>query len=203
MNRLTVDVNSIRTISNRNEGGLGDIESLAANIKEFGQISAVTLVATPEDTMPYRVIDGRRRIAAFQFLDSNYPDEGWSEITADVFAVEELGGGEEEIAMSANIARLEMNPLDEGTVFAKMLDAGKDAGEVAAIFCRSKAQVFQRAKLARLPDGIKRLHRSGEIETTAALQIATIDRAGQELVEKKVADFIREKGSIYSWNIRR
>ena len=202
MNILTVNVNSIRTISNRDEGGLGDIKSLAANIKEFGQISAVTLVATPEETMPYRVIDGRRRIAAFRWLDSNYPDEGWSEITADVFAVEELGGSEEEIAISANIARLEMDPLDEGIAFAKMLDAGKDAGEVAAIFCRNKAQVFQRAKLARLPDGIKCLYRSGKIETTTALQIATIDRAGQELVAEKVADYIREKESIYNWNVR-
>lgn len=199
MNRMIVYVGSILVDENRNEGGQGDIAALAANIKEFGQISAVTLVSTPEDPEhPYKVVDGRRRIAAFLLLSGQNPDDGWDEITADIYAEEELPGGEEAFALAANTARLEMNPLDEGIAFARMLADGKDAGEIAAVFCRTKAQVYQRARLASLPDAIKAVLGTGKLDTIDAVRLAELGSEAQQLVAEKITS----NPAIQRWEIR-
>lgn len=94
-------IGEIAMNDDRAEGGKGDIESLARNMDKYGQINAVTVVEDISNSYRYRIIAGRRRIAAAESL-------GWAEIRADVYEADEISEGSEEmIALSENAAREE------------------------------------------------------------------------------------------------
>ena len=57
-------ISEIELNEDRTEGGKGDIESLARNMEKYGQINAVTVVEDSSNSYRYRIIAGRRRIAA-------------------------------------------------------------------------------------------------------------------------------------------
>lgn len=140
-------IGEIAMNEDRTEGGKGDIESLARNMAKYGQINAVTVVEDISNSYRYRIIAGRRRCAAAESL-------GWTEIRADVYDSDELGADSEEmIALSENAAREEMNAIDEGVLYAKELAKGTPVEELAALFCRNKSTVYQRAreKASELP----------------------------------------------------
>lgn len=91
-------IGEIAMNDDRAEGGKGDIESLARNMDKYGQINAVTVVEDISNSYRYRIIAGRRRIAAAESL-------GWAEIRADVYEADEISEGSEEmIALSENAA---------------------------------------------------------------------------------------------------
>ena len=145
METRKIKISEIEMNEDRTEGGKGDIESLARNLEKYGQINAVTVVkATVESDYTFRIIAGRRRVTAAKSL-------GWEEIRADVYEADEISAESEEmIALSENAAREEMNAIDEGILYANELKKGTPVEELAALFCRSKKTVYQRAKLAQL-----------------------------------------------------
>ena len=104
METRKIKISKIEINDDRVEGGKGDIESLARNLNKYGQINAITVVkADAGSDYIYRVIAGRRRIAAAELL-------GWEEIRADVYESGEIDSANEEmIALSENAAREEMN----------------------------------------------------------------------------------------------
>ncbi|MBQ6566973.1 MAG: hypothetical protein IJL80_07940, partial [Treponema sp.] len=63
------------------------------------------------------------------------------------------------IALSENAAREEMNAIDEGILYAKELKKGTPVEELAALFCRNKSTVYQRAKLASLIPEMRKLYK--------------------------------------------
>lgn len=186
-------IGEIAMNDDRTEGGKGDIESLARNMDKYGQINAVTVVEDISNSYRYRIIAGRRRIAAAESL-------GWAEIRADVYTADELGEDSEEmIALSENAAREEMNAIDEGILYAKELKKGTPVEELAALFCRNKSTVYQRAKLASLIPEMRELYKKGNM----SLHIAAMASALPEEAQKKISDeYGKTNGQIYEWKIR-
>lgn len=190
-----IPISVILLNEDRTEGGKGDIESLARNMDKYGQINAVTVVRIEnvESDKMYRIIAGRRRIAAAELL-------GWTEIRADVYEADEISEDSEEmIALSENAAREEMNAIDEGILYANELKKGTPVEELAALFCRNKSTVYQRAKLARLIPEMRELYKAGRIP----LHVAAMASDLPEEAQKKLA----EKGekniySISSWEVK-
>lgn len=190
-----IPISVILLNEDRTEGGKGDIESLARNMDKYGQINAVTVVRIEnvESDKMYRIIAGRRRIAAAELL-------GWTEIRADVYEADEISEDNEEmIALSENAAREEMNAIDEGILYANELKKGTPVEELAALFCRNKSTVYQRAKLARLIPEMRELYKAGRIP----LHVAAMASDLPEEAQKKLA----EKGekniySISSWEVK-
>ena len=186
-------IGEIAMNDDRMEGGKGDIESLARNMEKYGQINAVTVVEDISNSYRYRIIAGRRRIAAAESL-------GWAEIRADIYSADEIGEDSEEmIALSENAAREEMNAIDEGILYAKELKKGTPVEELAALFCRNKSTVYQRAKLASLLPEMRELYKNGKM----SLSIAAMASALPEEAQKKIADDYADSSyQVQEWRIR-
>lgn len=187
-------IGEIAMNDDRAEGGKGDIDSLARNMAKYGQINAVTVVEKISNSHRYRIIAGRRRIAAAESL-------GWNEIRADVYDAGEIGEDSEEmIALSENAAREEMNAIDEGILYANELKRGTPVDELAALFCRSKSAVYQRARLASLIPEMRELYKRGGM----SLYIAAMAADLPEDAQKKIADEYSENGGgvVNEWNVK-
>jgi ParB/RepB/Spo0J family partition protein len=174
----SVPVSGIERDDNRKygSGGAGYAE-LKRSIERYGMIEP-PVVESDESGSKYRVIAGRRRIAAAAEL-------GWKEVDC---VVRETGGKGDELALAENVNRAEMHPLEEAEVFSKMLAAGEDVREVAAVFSRGVSGVYQRARLNGLTDGIKELYRGGKIKLAAAALLAGLDDDAQEKFYEKRKD---------------
>ena len=186
-----IPVGQIEMNEDRTEGGKGDIESLARNMEKYGQINAITVVKDDVKKI-YRIIAGRRRVTAALSL-------GWADIRADVYGSNEITEDSEEmIALSENASREEMNAIDEGVLYANELKKGTPVAELAALFCRSKSAVYQRAKLASLVPEMRQFYKDGLISLHVAAMAATLP----EEVQKKVAEDNSDGCQIYEWKIR-
>ena len=189
-------IGEIAMNEDRTEGGKGDIESLARNMAKYGQINAVTVVEDISNSYRYRIIAGRRRCAAAESL-------GWTEIRADVYGSDELGADSEEmIALSENAAREEMNAIDEGVLYAKELAKGTPVEELAALFCRNKSTVYQRAKLARLVPEMRELYKAGRVSLHVAAMASDLPEEAQKKIADKGAKITYGTYAISEWNIK-
>lgn len=193
MKTMDIVIDEIVMNDDRTEGGKGDIESLARNMDKYGQINAV-MVVKDESTPPcrYRIIAGRRRTVAAQSL-------GWTTIRADVYEADEVDKDSEEmIALSENAAREELNAIDEGILYAKELKKGTPVEELAALFCRNKSTVYQRAKLASLIPEMRKLYKSLKMP----LHVAAMASDLPEEAQKAIADKSEKRGYCADWEIK-
>ena len=164
MKTMDIAVSSITGGDDRKEGGQGDIAALAKNLERFGQINSIVVIDEGDGT--YRIVAGRRRVAAFKYLAR-------PTIRADVYEQGELSD-EAALGLAENTAREEMNPLDEGIRFAEMLANGESAKDIALLFCRTQSQVYQRAKLSALIPEFKELFKQGRLVISVAAFIAEL-----------------------------
>ena len=82
--RKTILVSQVLPNLDRKMGGYGNIDTLAASIKEIGLINPITVrYESGDNEFPYTIIAGRRRLEAVKTL-------GLKEIEAVVYAEDEL-----------------------------------------------------------------------------------------------------------------
>jgi ParB/RepB/Spo0J family partition protein len=172
---ISIPVGKIVSESNRKHGGMGNLDILAESIKAEGLINPPTVADCGDGT--YRVIAGRRRIAALLQLK-------WNEVTARV--IDEADAGRlESIGLSENVNRQEMNPLDEAELFKKLLDKGTDIKDIAAYYDRSVSGIHHRVRLCGLREEIKSMFREGRISLSGAALLASLPEGDQEKFAKK------------------
>jgi ParB/RepB/Spo0J family partition protein len=183
----------IAATSNRAAGGEGDIKILAEDMKKNGLINPVTLIRLPlgdeRDGYEYDLLAGRRRVAAAKLLK-------WEEIPAVVREPEDAERAEQ-IALSENVNRLPMHPLDEAELFARIIEDGETVESLAKRFDYKVADIFQRVKLRGLSEGIQAVFREGRMSLESAAMIATLD---SDMQEKFFTEY-GENVEIDSWQI--
>jgi ParB/RepB/Spo0J family partition protein len=171
----SIPVGKIVSELNRKHGGLGNIEILAESIKAEGIINPPTVVANEDGT--YRVIAGRRRVEAVRQLK-------WKEMPVKV--IDEADADRlEAIALSENVNRHEMHPLDEAETFKKLLDKGTDIKDIAALYDRSISGIHHRVRLCNLQDELKEMFREGKITLSGAALLASLPAEDQGKFAKK------------------
>jgi len=175
-----INIADIVINEDRAEGGNGNIEGLAANMKRYGQINPIKVIEDESGNGTYRLIAGRRRVAAAEML-------GWDTVRADVGGTDDMADADG-IALSENTSREDMHPLDEGIYFAKMLASGESAEDIGALFCRTKSQVYQRAKLNNLIPDMKAILKQEKMSVAVAAMTAELPGDVQEKVYKKISD---------------
>lgn len=190
MERKTIAIENVLITIDRQEGGMGNIESLAASISRNGLINPITVVQFAPGE--YEIIAGRRRLDAAKSL-------GWTEIPASVYDSGELR--EEEVQIAENVNRLDMHPLDEAVLYKKLLDHGEPLVEIAKISGRSKSAVYQRVELLRLIPDLKNRFRNGGLTMTQASMLGSFSPEAQASFEKYVQDF-SEIEPIPSWKFK-
>ncbi|UTC77581.1 ParB/RepB/Spo0J family partition protein [Treponema sp. OMZ 799] len=178
--RKTILVSEILPNIDRKMGGYGNLDTLAASIKEIGLINPITVrYESGDNEFPYTIIAGRRRLEAVKKL-------GLKNIEAVVYGEDE-SIPDEEIALAENVNRLDMHPVDEGANFKKLLKEGKTIDELSKTFDRSPSHIYQRIKLTELTDNMKEFFKQGKINITEAAKIACLPVEVQEKIYNEIS----------------
>lgn len=146
------------------------LAELAASIATHGLILPIRVRAAEQGC--YIIVCGERRYRAVQLL-------GQTEIEAIVDAAPADERAIFDLALSENIQREEMPPLDEAEAYkAAMQTFGGDAAAVAARFGKSEQYIYYRMKLNELIPDAKKLLRGNSITLGLAMELA---RYGKDL----------------------
>ena len=153
LDRIKEPQNAMRTEIPRD-----DIFELANDIKKNGLISPITVRPLNGN---YEVVAGHRRFLAHRY-------GGMPTIKC---IVRELSDEEAYAIMtSENLARQDVNPVDEATHVGRLLQMfGGEIGRVAAITGRSTAWVSDRILISQMPEDLKQILKEGKIKLGVAL----------------------------------
>lgn len=178
----------------RKTGG-ANIENLAASIRARGLIHNLTVFARPREAKRggFDVVVGKRRLTALRLLAKRRELPADTPIDCRVVSREDATS----TSLAENVHREAMHPADQFAAFAKLVDEGKPAEDIAAEFGVSPDTVQKRLRLAKVSAQVLALYRADEftLEQVMAFTL-TDDHAAQ--------DALLEGGARPSaWQIRR
>ena len=172
-----------------------DIKALAENIKAVGLISPI-VVSGPQEDGNYDLIDGHRRLAALHLL-------GIEDIPCIV--VEATDEEMQDMTISANLQRLENDPIAEAKLIDRLRKRGDSVKEIAAKLGKKEDYIYRRARLATLTDKWVRAAYSEKDEFNPTVElledIAQYEPETQDAVFDMVADKDGEIGDS-DWEIK-
>jgi len=166
-----------RTVFNQDS-----LQELAANIADNGLIQPIT-VRWIDDADMYQIVAGERRFrACTAVLD-------WKEIPAIVKDLDDLQASA--IMLAENIARANLDPIDEGRAYAsRMTRFSLSVSEIADQAGVTPVRVHFRLKLLKLREDVQRMVRSDNLSIGYAqiLADADLDHNRQMLAVSKLRD---------------
>lgn len=170
--------------------GVGIIEPLVVRPFDIGrQIGRDAGKAARNECPPFEIIAGERRWRAAQIA-------GLVDVPA---IVKELADAQVlEIMVIENDQREDINPLEEGDGFKRLMKFGFDIDKLAARIGRSRKYIYDRVKLLDLVDEGKQLLLNGRITAGHAIIVARLLPAQQQQVLKVSRDgFGRIDGPLF------
>ena len=133
----------------------GDLDELAASIKERGIIQPVLVRAIPRVADAYEIIAGERRWRAAQRA-------GLHEVPIVVLEADDRAALE--IAIVENVQRADLNALDEAAGYAQLAaDYAYSHSDIARIIGKSRSHIANTLRLTGLPDHCRALLASGKL----------------------------------------
>lgn len=167
------------------------LAELAASIATHGLIQPIRVRAAEQGG--YIIVCGERRYRAVQLL-------GQTEIEAIVDAAPADERAIFDLALSENIQREEMPPLDEAEAYeAAMQTLRGDAATVAAHFGKSEQYIYYRMKLNELIPDIKKLLRGNSITLGLAMELA---RYGKDLQKAIYKDRLKDDDGWQKYSVK-
>lgn len=170
-----------------------DVESLADDIAAHGLLQSLIGYAgdTDIDRSVVWIVGGGRRLQALALLHAR-------KLIDDAFRVPVLLRPSDEaieISLSENLARRDMNPADEFTAFAALMQSGTvSPADLAKRFGFTERYVKQRLRLAGLCDEVLDALRDGKISLEFATEYAkTTDQQLQADVFRSM-----QRGPVYN-----
>lgn len=147
------------------------LEELKADLEKRGQLQAIGVLNTGDGR--YRLIWGSRRTAAAEEM-------GWTDIFAKVYVPGEID--EAESMAAENFQRTQLNPIEEGTFYASLIESRKiSVAECARRVHKSPATVHRMLALAAGDPDIREALRQGEINAGQAEQLNLVrDEIGRK-----------------------
>jgi ParB family chromosome partitioning protein len=124
----------------------------------------------------WEIIFGHRRFLAAQLLR-------WPAIPARLYP---LDTDAELVAVTENLQRTDMTPLEEARAIARFIERGEADAAIARLFRRSAVWVASRRALLTMPDDLQRAVHEGRLKlgVAAALRDVDHDRYRGQLVEE-------------------
>lgn len=173
-----------------------DIEALAASIHAKGMLQ--NLVVEPETeagafTGSYlvQIGEGRRLAQVLRVKRKQIPEN------EPIRCVIDTVNDALEISLDENVTRSPMSVMDEVEAFARLVEGGMSADDVARRFGCTVRLVEQRLALARLSPRIRAAYRKGDINLDVARAFAiNDDHAAQERVFRQFAKPITSAQSV-------
>src|SRR3990170_2751499 len=156
---------------------------LVDSIREHGILEPLVVAKTPAG---YQIIAGERRWRASKLA-------GLTHVPAVIR--ETSPKGMLEMALVENVQRVDLNPLDRGKGFERLMNEfGLTTSEIAVRIGKSVAYVSNSLRLLSLPDALKDGLLSGLITEGHARALAAIDDPGLMIEAYKIV--LRESGSV-------
>ena len=141
----------------------GLIKTLAQSIEEDGLLQAI--VVTKRTEGGYKLIAGRRRLAACMYL-------GWTKISARIITTKDI---DEIPALMENLQRLQMNPLEEARAVQLLHEQrGLSIRDIAQRTKHGTSWVQDRLALLSLPDNFQGAVGRRELSINSAQQLQAI-----------------------------
>ena len=142
-------------------GELPEIEKLAASIAVEGVIEPILVTPSLETPGKFTVIAGHRRVTAARSLEDM--------LTIPALVVDADANRRLSLALTENIQREDMAPLDQARALAKLIEGTKlEQQEVAQVIGVAPGFVSQYLALLTLPESALNALRDGEISFTHA-----------------------------------
>jgi ParB family chromosome partitioning protein len=169
---------------------------LLASLAASGQQVPIVVVAVPEQTERYLVIDGYKRVAALRRL-------GRDTVRATVWQMNEA----EALVLGQSLRAADETALEQGWLLAELEHRfGYSLDELVRRFDRSVSWVSRRLALVELlPECVQQRVRSGEIRPHVAMKfLVPVARAHTDECERMAAAFAthkftsREAGELYA-----
>ena len=168
MNRIHAGDNDRKTF------GRDDIASLASSINELGLIQAITVRPVGER---FEIISGERRFRAHELL-------GRKVIDANV--VDSLDPKAAEQMLAENLARVDLNPIEEANAYRKSVGLGGTHAGIARAAGVTLQRVEYRLGLLRLDDSVALQVSSGALGVRAALAVSELKPPNQRKVASEI-----------------
>jgi len=151
------------------------LEELALSIEAEGQ--KVPIIVAPSETFEqdgtYKLIAGERRLKAIEKNNQK-----------TVIAVVELDNPDSFLtSLLENVAREDLNPVEEANAFLKLVkEKGYTYPQVAKLMGKSNAYVGNRIALLRLPQEVQLLIIEGELPSSLALILLDKELKQEDIV---------------------
>jgi len=132
-----------------------ELNELAESIRQLGVVQPVLVRPATGDPPTYELIAGERRLRAARLA-------GLASIPAVVRTVDEAGSLE--IALAENVARQDLNPIEEAHAYAALADEfGLTHERIAELVGKSRVSVTNLLRLLELPDEVQTNVEQGEL----------------------------------------
>ncbi|HEX8233954.1 MAG TPA: ParB/RepB/Spo0J family partition protein [Caulobacteraceae bacterium] len=142
----------------------GELEELAASLREKGVLQPILLRRSPLDSSLYQIVAGERRWRAAQRA-------GLRMIPA---LVRDIGDSAAiEIAIVENVQRADLNPVEAAAGYQALMDRfGHTQEAVATVVGKSRSHVANALRLLALPEGVRAEIASGRLSGGHAKALA-------------------------------
>ncbi|WP_299825837.1 ParB/RepB/Spo0J family partition protein [uncultured Roseobacter sp.] len=172
----------------------GDLDDLAASIREKGVIQPLIVRAVADDR--YEIVAGERRWRASQMAKLHELPV----VVRDFTDVEVL-----EVAIIENIQRADLNPIEEAAGYRQLMDRfGHTQEKMAEALGKSRSHIANLLRLLNLPEAVLEMVRKGDLSSGHARALIPADdplklaqtivrgglsvRAAEALVKKQASD---------------
>jgi ParB family chromosome partitioning protein len=170
---------------------------LTASIRSRGLLQNLGVRVSPANEGKFEVRFGERRLKSLRHL-TKCKHFGKDELFACKI-VSSDDAEAEEAALAENIARKNMNPVDEFEAFSRLEDMGLSVADIAERFGVTEKQVQQRLALGNAAPCVRKALRDGEI----SLDIAKIFAGAPDIArQERVFKAIDERGSFSAYTVK-
>ncbi len=182
---IEIDVNELQSNPLQPRGLImpESLSELVESIKEHGVLEPLVVAKTPAG---YQIIAGERRWRASKLA-------GLKVVPAIIKETNQRGMLE--MALVENVQREDLNPLERGQAFLRLMEEfGLTNKEIAGRISKSAAFVSNSIRLLNLPDALKDGLLTGLISEGHARALAAIDDT--KLMVEAYKIILRESGSV-------
>lgn len=168
-----------------------DIEDLARNIVDRGQIQPVGIRARPEsngDGLPYELLFGFRRVLAIQYANDHL-DAPDLKVVARLLTASDVDAMM--LNLDENLRRKELSLMDVSLAISRFKEQGLGGAEIAAKFGKGTSWVSQIGKFTNFRPAIQKQIHDGKLDQTHARELIGLEDEAQDAL---LADF--EKGKL-------
>jgi ParB/RepB/Spo0J family partition protein len=182
------DIHVQEQFNPRGEFERAALDRLTASIAQHGVLQP--LLVAPNGDDGYRLIAGHRRLSASQ-------EAGLAEVPVIVRETDSDTGGLD-LALIENIAREDLDPVEEARAFQRLIDGGLTRRGVAERLSVAQRRVTERLQILEVPEELHPKIASGEVPPGAIKALAQLAKIHPGLPAVAVAH-VEHEPDAYGW----